>query len=419
MHVRFRRARRGQLGSRLCRAFAGMAILLFVSDFSLATARNQSSASIASQVQLHLERAQAALRVSDPATAAKEFLKVLALEPRNAEAYADLGVVSYLQGNYQQASKYLGRALAIDPSLVKTQALLGICEAKLGGSSAQVLLERSFSKLQNRALRTQVGMALAGLYYQQGALGRAAAVARTLVDLSPDNLNVLFLAQRIYTDLAYETTNKLAVLAPGSAQMQEVIAERLVNAGDLRDAIEYYRKALAIDPRLGGVHLELGEAILQSAPSNPQNQAAAKQEFETAERTEGDSAAIECQLGEIAFRQSSVTDAYAHYRRAFTLNPGDAEADLGMGKVLMTRGKLQQAIAYLRMAIRSDPLNADAHYRLAVAYDKLKLTDESRKEFHLFQDIKQTKERVALLNSEMNPRTRAQRMPGAAATKAK
>ncbi|MGH9448186.1 MAG: tetratricopeptide repeat protein, partial [Terriglobia bacterium] len=86
--------------------------------------------------------------------------------------------------------------------------------------------------------------------------------------------------------------------------------------------------------------------------------------------------------------------------------------------VLMTRGKLQQVIAYLRMAIRSDPLNADAHYRLAVAYDKLKLTDESKKEFHLFQDIKQTKKRVALLNREMNPRTRAQRMPGAAAAKA-
>jgi tetratricopeptide (TPR) repeat protein len=409
----------GQLGGRLCRAFVGTAVLLVVSVFSLATARSQSSASRASQVQLHFERAQAALKVNDPATAAKEFLKVLALEPRNAEAYADLGVVSYLQRNYQQASKYLGSALAIDPSLVKAQALLGICEMELGDHSAQILLQKSFSELQDRGLRTQVGMALARLYYQQGALGQAASVARILVDLNPDNLNVLFMAERIYDDLAYETMNKLAVLASGSAQMQAVIAERLVNAGDLRDAIKHYRKALAIDPSLSGVHFELGEAILRSAPSNAQNQAAAKQEFETAERTEGDSAAIECQLGEIAFRQFSLTDAYAHYRRAFTLDPGDAEADLGLGKVLMTSGKLQQAIAYLRMAIGSDPLNADAHYRLAVAYDRLKLTDESKKEFHLFQDIKQTKERVKLVYSEMDPRTRAQWMPGVAEAKAK
>jgi tetratricopeptide (TPR) repeat protein len=408
----------GQLGSRLCRAFVGTAVLFFVSVFSLASARSQSSASRASQAQLHFERAQAALEAKAPATAVKEFLKVLALEPRNAEVYADLGVVAYFQRDYQQASKYLGSALAIDPSLVKAQALLGICETKLGDSSAQVPLERSFSKLQNRTLRTQVGMALAGLYYQQGAVGRAASVARILVDLNPDNLNVLFMAQRIYSDLAYETTNKLAILAPGSAQMQEVIAERLVNAGDARDAIEHYRKALAIDPHLSGVHFELGEAILQSAPS-AKSQAAAKQEFETAERTEGDSAGVERALGEIAFRQSSLTDAYAHYRRALSMDPGDAEADLGLGKVLMAKGKPQQAIAYLRLAVRSDSLNTDAHYSLAVAYERLKLTEESQKEFHLFQDIKQAKERMRLLYSEMNPRTRAQRTPGVAAARAK
>lgn len=392
------------------------AVLLLIPVLSLASARGQSSDSNASQIRLHFERAQAALRANAPAEAAKEFLDVLALDPRNAEAYADLGVVAFLQRNYSQASKYLNRALAIDPSLVKSQALLGICQMKLGLSSAQVPLEKSFSRLQDRKLRTRVGMALAGLYYREGALGRAASVAGVLVDLNPDNLNVLFMAQRIYNDLAYETMNKLAVLAPGSAQMQEMIAERLVNAGNLQGAIQHYRSALAIDPNLAGVHFELGEAILQSAPNTTESQAAARQEFETAARTEGDNAAIECELGDIAFRQSKLTEAEARYRRASQMDPGSAQAALGLGKVLMAGGNLHQAITYLKTAERSDPLNADAHYRLAEAYQRLKLPDESKKEFRLFQEINQTKDRVRTLYREMNAPSHAPRTKGAAAT---
>jgi tetratricopeptide (TPR) repeat protein len=397
-----------RLASYLTTASVTASALLLVSAFCLAYPGGQTPASNASQIQIHFERAAAALKANAPETAAKEFLKVLVLDPKNAEAYADLGVVSFLQRNYPQASKYLSNALAIDPSLVRTRGLLGICELKLGDSSAQTLLQRSFSELQDQRLRTQVGMALASLYYRQGALGRAASVARILVDLNPDNLNVLFLAQRIYNDLAYETMNKLAVLAPGSAQMQEVIADRLVNAGDLQDAIKHYRKALAIDPYLADVHFELGEAILQLAPSNTQNQAAAQQEFETAERTEGDTAAIECQLGDIALRQSNLTDAYTHYDRALRMDPGSAQANLGLGKVLMMGGKLRQAIMYLKMAAQIDPLNTDAHYQLGEAYERLKLPEEAKKEFQLFQDIKRTKDRVKALYNEMSGRP----MPG-------
>lgn len=386
------------------RIAARTAIAFLAASLSLATALCQTPTPNTPEVQAHLQRAETALRANAPATAAEEFRKVLALDPKNAEAYTNLGVIAFFERDYPQAAKDLSTALSIDPSQAKTRALLGICEARLGSNSAQADLEQSFSKLQDRRLRTETGMTLADIYYRQGDLARAASVARILVDLNPDNVNVLFMAQRIYNDLAYETTNKLAVLAPGSAEMQEVIAERLVNAGDLPGAITHYRKALEIDPRLAGVHFELGEAILQSEPTNSQNQAAAKQEFEMAEKAEGDSAALECGLGEIAFRQSNLADAYTRYRRAFSMDPANAEADLGMGKVLMTMGKPNEAVKYLRMAIQADPLNADAHYRLAEACRKLKLTEESEKEFRLFQEIKQTKDHVRALYRQMNGR---------------
>lgn len=377
-------------------------VVLLVSTFSLASPQGQSSAPGVSQAQIHLELGEAALKANAPATAVKEFHEVLVLDPRNAEAYADLGVVAFFERDYPQASKYLGSALAIDPSLVKVQALLGICQKILGKGSAQALLEKSFPRLQDKRLRTQVGMELAGIYYQEGDLYRASSVVRTLVDLDPDNVNVLYMAQRVYSDLAHETLNKLAVLAPGSARMEQVIAERLVNEGDAQGAIEHYQKALEIDPHLAGVHFELGEAILQSSSHDPKAQAKAKMEFEIAAKTEGDSAGIESQLGRIALLQLNLQQALAHYRRALVLNPDDSEAALGMGKVLLNAQKPEEAVKYLSAAAQSDPLSSEAHYQLAIAYRDLHMTAEAQKELRTFKEIEQTMDQVRKLYRQMN-----------------
>jgi len=361
----------------------------------------------------HLQKAAEYLKANDPKTAAKEFEAVLALDPKNAEANANLGVIAFFQRDYKDASRFLGKALAIDPSLTKTQALLGICERRLGQRSAQALLEKSFSALKDKNLQIQVGMELAGIYDQQGNLDRTASVMRSLVDIDPDNIEILYMAQRIYSELADDTLNKLAILAPGSARMQQVIAQHLINAGDLKGAIEHYRKGLEIDPRLPGVHYELAEAILESSPTDPQAQAGAEKELGAAVKHDGDSAGTECVLARIASRRSDLDGAYAHYSRAYALNPGAAEAQIGLGRLLTTMDKPQEAAKYLRMAVQSDPLNGEAHYRLASICRKLGLGDEAAKEFRLFQEIKQTKTSLKELYRQMNkkPPEQEEQMP--------
>ncbi len=234
---------------------------------------------------------------------------------------------------------------------------------------------------------------------------------RKLVNLDPDNMEVLFMAQRLYSELADDTLNKLAVLAPGSARMQQVIAERLVNAGDLKGAIDHYRKALQIDPRLPGVHFELGEAILQSAPGNAGTEAEAQKEFEVALSADGDSARTECQLGSIALSQSQMDQAFAHYQRAYQINPNEVQAQMGLAKVLMVQEKPKEAIQYLRKAVESDPLNGAAHYQLGIAYRRLQMQDMARKELQLSQEIKKTKDQVEELYRQMNRKPQADDVP--------
>jgi tetratricopeptide (TPR) repeat protein len=362
----------------------------------------------AGEVGDHVQRAQAALRANDRETAAKEFQVVLTLDAKNVEAHTNLGAIAFSQGDYANASKHLRNALAIQPSLTKAQALLGICDKRLGDPSARVLLERSFPKLRDKALRTQVGMELAGLYDQAGDLDATASVMRALVDLDPENVDILYTAQRIYSELADDTLNKLAVVAPQSARMQQAIAQRLVNAGDLQGAIEHYGKALAINSHLPGVRYELAEAILEASPHDAQAQSEAEQELKTAVKIDGQSARTECLFGRIAVLRSNLESGYAHYNRALALKPGEVEAQLGLGQVLATMEKPQEAAKYLRIAVQSDPLNGEAHYRLASVCRRLQLKDEAEKELRLFQEIKQTKERVRELYRQMNKKSKVE-----------
>ena len=181
-----------------------------------------------------------------------------------------------------------------------------MCEKRLREASAQKTLEKAFAKVTDVKLRTQVGLELTDLYQRNGDLEHVASVMGALVGLNPESPDILYFAQRTYSELADDTLNKLAVVAPGSARMQQIIAERLVNGGDLKGAIAHYRKALEIDSHLAGVHYELSEAIIEASPSNPDSLSEAEKELETAIANEGDSANIEAELGRIAYARSDL-----------------------------------------------------------------------------------------------------------------
>jgi tetratricopeptide (TPR) repeat protein len=379
-----------------------MALLLLLTAAGRPAPAAQRVPSHAAEIRNHLQKASEYLQANDPVSAIKELDAVLALDPKNADANANLGVIAFFEHDYKAASQYLRNALAIDPSLVKTQALLGICERRLGQPSAKALLEKSFPKLKDQKLRVQTGLELANIYFEEGNLDECASVMRTLVNLDPDNVEILYMAQLVYSEMAEDTLNKLAIIAPGSARMQQVIAEHLVNQGDLKGAIEHYKKALAIDPRAPGIHYELAQAILQWQRSEPSARREAKKYLESSIALEGDSVRTECQLGSIALLDSDFSTAQDHYTRAYELDPHDPEAQLGLGRVLLQLDNAQEAVKYLEQSVASDPLNASAHYQLAQAYRHLQMTEKAQKELQLFREIKTTKDRVAQLYQQMN-----------------
>ena len=357
-----------------------------------------------SELAAHLERGQAALKANDQQLAATEFRSVLKLDPANVEAHANLGVMAFFHGDCNGAEDEFRAALRTAPTLIKAQALLSICERRLGQPTAQADMQGAFTKLDDAKMKTQVGMELADDYYQQGQLEETVGVLHELLNLNPDNVDILFFAQRVYSELADNTLNKLAVLAPGSARMEQLIAEKLINAGDLKDATEHYEKALQIDPKLPGMHFELAETMMESSPNDARTQAFATKELQIAIQVDGDSARVECELGRIAMLQSQTDQALAHYKRAYELNSKDTQAQMGLAGALEMQENHEQAAAYLRMAIASDPFNATAHYRLSQIARELHLDDESKQQMNLYLEILKTDNKVKNLYRQMNPK---------------
>ena len=163
-------------------------------------------------------------------------------------------------------------------------------------------------------------------------------VVRILLPSNPTNVDVLYTTARIYADLANRSRDALLLTAPESARTHQLMAEMLINRGNSRAAIVQYRKALEIDPKLRGVHYELGEAILQDSRQAQALQAAEK-EFQVALAENPADGNAEYRLGTICSLRRNYRTAIEHYSRALHLQPDDAYAHQALGAAWIKLGE--------------------------------------------------------------------------------
>lgn len=347
------------------------------------------------EIQEHLARAQQALADKQLDSAIRELNAVLALDPKNVKARGNLGVVQFLQGNFAEASQNLRKALRLQPSLWKAQAILGLCEKAQGRlDSAKTLLEKSVPRLQqDPKLQIRAGMALVELDYQRRDLEKALGVLSLLQNTDPTNADVLYVVYRIHTDLATQARHTLALVAPDSARMHQLLAQHLINEGDAKNAVMQYREALRINPHLPGAHFELGEAILMDSGVT-QGQQEAQKEFEAAIAVNPGDAKSECRLGGLFSLRGDTESARKHYLRAAELDSSESEAQVGLGKILMSTGHPEEALPHLLAAVRIDPTNTPAHYRLSQLYRQLGRTSDAEQEIATFKELRKTEERL-------------------------
>ncbi len=363
----------------------------------------------------HIQQARGYLDAKQPALAIPEFEAAVAIDPENVDAQANLGVLLYFQGKAADSIPHFRAALAGrkedgQPGLAKIQGLLGMAESRTldfldarkdmeAALTALALPSSQGQRLEDQRFQVQLGLELVGLDTESGDLDKAAAVFAQLRKVDPTNAELLYAAYRTYSDLAGESMLALSLAAPDSAQMHQLLAHEDTRQGNTTAAIAQYRKAIAINPHLPGVHFELAELLSTSSDEAVKKEV--EQEYRAALRENPQDEKSILRLAEIDAKKGNAKQSYDEYAKAVELQPADALAKLGLAKTLIEMNQADKALPLLENAVQLEPTNATAHYRLATLYRKMGKVDDAKREMDLYKKLKEMKEKLNALYKEL------------------
>jgi tetratricopeptide (TPR) repeat protein len=352
------------------------------------------------QIADHNRKAQQYLHEKQPDLALPELQAVVALDPANTDAIANIGVLLFFKGDCANAIPQLRTATGQRSGLWRVQFLLAVCEGRAGDTAAaRSDFENVFPHLEDAKLKLEAGTALIQIYEGADDLDKAAQMVTTLRADNPTNVPLIYEAYRLHTKLAGEAMLALSLVDPNSAEMHQVIGHEALRYGDFPGAITQYRQAIKMDPNLSGIHLELGDALNNS--NNPAIKSQAEAEYKLAVKLNpGDERAL-CRLAEIEVAQADVDKAFADYTRATQLAPADIDAQLGLAKVLLMMHKRDSAQPILEKILQLEPENEAAHYQLSRLYWQEGRKDDANREVDLYKKYKAMKQKLRDLYQQM------------------
>ncbi|HEV2426521.1 MAG TPA: tetratricopeptide repeat protein [Terriglobia bacterium] len=348
------------------------------------------SGSSALQAHLPPEAQQLAAEAEDAVSrgdhlkAIEAYRKLAKLVPNVPEVHADLATADYSAGRLDDAAVEARAALKAKPALSNARYILDASLAESGHcQEALPDLEKDYPRA---AGPLKLALGLGGFRCSMGLsqADDALQFARWLNHDYPDNPDVLYLSAHFYSDMSDEASQRLLAKAPGSYQAHQMSAEVLEMQGKTRDAIAEYRKVLAMNPRLPGIHFEIGRLLLEGQPAPPAL-AQARGEFEEELKIDPHNPGAEGELGEMAWQARNWDDAVTHFRAALRIDPGNEAALVGLGKSLLSAGRASEAVSPLEMAVRMAPDDPTAHYQLSFAYRHLNRTADAEKEMAAYR----------------------------------
>ena len=356
----------------------------------------QSTPDVSGKIAALEQQAQKHLQEQKPQLAIPVLREIVSLDPNNVNAQGNLGVLLFFQGNYANAIPHMRTALQLQPDLWRLEALLGIAEKRTGNpGEALAHLERAFSNLNDKKIQIDAGFELVELYSALQQLDKALFVAIKMGELAPQEPKILFVTHQILRQMQYQNLLSMMIVAPDSAEMHMLMAGELGRQGDRVNAIAQYREAIRLNPNLPGAHYELAEQLRTA--SDPTLNAQAEAEYKAAIQANQFDALSWRQLAGVLAANGELKQAEEHYRRALAVQPKDTEAMTGLAIVLLSLNRTDEAVSLLESAVKGDPTNTAAHFRLSGLYRRAGRTADAEREmtaFRHYQDLKDKLEKV-------------------------
>jgi protein O-GlcNAc transferase len=281
------------------------------------------------------------------------YRAILQVQPLQAEANHNLGVIACQVGQHAAGLPYLKTAVSARPD--HKQFLLSYADALLATGHVQEVQQilqgevlRDDNSPAANALRNKVSRALLNVdvgvetdinhlitLFNAGRHEELERAALALLERNPDSgivWKVLGASRKMQGKEAISALQNAVKFSAGDAEAHSNLGIALQDLGQLDDAVASYRRALEINANTPEIHNNLGVALKD--------------------------------LGRL-------DDAAASYRRALEINSRYAEAQNNLGFVQQELGRVDEAIASYRRAVEMKYDLVEAHYNLGNALKAL------------------------------------------------
>src|SRR6266702_2955054 len=273
----------------------------------------------------HYESAEALARAGNPVAAETEYTAIL------AEGYRAVGRIYSARQKHRQAIAAFEAAALYQRTSEQTLLDLALTyyEAGLFDKALQPLQKAIALNAQNSSAHSMLGKT----YFSLREYEKAAAELKAALDFGSDDfdtsftLAIAYLQQRQFTDARQVFDSMLQHLGD-RPELHVVIGRALRVAGRLPEAIDEFKKAIALNPSLPRVHDNLALAYLMN---------------------EG---------------VSRLADAEREFKTELLTNPDEYFANYYLGIVYIFQRKWELAIAFLKNASRVQADNPDPYFQL-------------------------------------------------------
>ncbi|MDQ6787490.1 MAG: tetratricopeptide repeat protein [Acidobacteriota bacterium] len=268
------------------------------------------------------------------------------------------GIVSFNNNQFDKAIAPLARHTKAHPEDLLTRRMLGVSYylTKDYKNTAQTLKPIEANLAQDAELAYFYGISLVRLERQ------------------PEAAN-------IFTRLADQNQK--------SAQARFYAGQGFVLVGDFERAVKEFRAVAALDSSVPQAHYNAGQSLIRL---NRLDEAEKEFRLELQSNPSDESAKYSVAYT-LLERKIQTDEALSLLREAVAARPDYADARYQLGKALIEKGSVNEAIEHLENAARAEPNKDYIHYQLSIAYRRASRASDADRELKIFRDLKEANRR--------------------------
>src|SRR5215813_11994534 len=341
-------------------------------------------------IKQHYEAAEAHKQAGNLAAAEAEFAAIL------AEGYGRLGKIYLAQKAYEKAVTVLEAAALSRPEAPEALIDLAVAYFRAGQyEKASEPLRKALARDPNSAAARQM---LGKTNFMRGEFAKAAAELETALKLAPRDYDVAYTLGLAYLKQgrlvpAKQIYSRMLRQLGDRPQLHLIFGRAYRETVFLAEAIEEFKKAVALDPKFTRAHYYLGLTYLLKDGTSRFNDAA--EEFKIALAANPDDYFANYYLGIIHLQERRLEEAVSLLEKASQLQPDNPDPYFHLGQALGALNKHDRTIEALRKSIsltpsvsHNDYQVAKAHYQLGQALLRTGRPEEGEKELKLAAELK-------------------------------